>query len=138
MQAPAKESANAGNTDITTSESREETGIALISAERARQVSAEGWTPEHDDAHDLDQMRLAAVAYAYHINSYYSDDNEIKPPPRMWPWGAKWWKPSRNPVRQLVKAGALIAAEIDRLLRARSQGAENELWEARGKEHAEK
>jgi hypothetical protein len=34
-----------------------------------------------------------------------------------WPWDEKWWKPSTNPIRNLVKAGALIAAEIDRLQR---------------------
>jgi hypothetical protein len=32
-----------------------------------------------------------------------------------WPWDQKWWKPSDDPVKNLVKAGALIAAEIDRL-----------------------
>lgn len=34
-----------------------------------------------------------------------------------WPWDEEWWKPSEDPVRNLVKAGALIAAEIDRLQR---------------------
>ena len=32
-----------------------------------------------------------------------------------WPWDFKWWKPSDDPVKDLIKAGALIAAEIDRL-----------------------
>jgi hypothetical protein len=32
-----------------------------------------------------------------------------------WPWDMKWWKPSDDPIKNLVKAGALIAAEIDRL-----------------------
>ena len=36
---------------------------------------------------------------------------------RLWPWSDKWWKPSDDPVRNLVKAGALLAAEIDRLQR---------------------
>jgi hypothetical protein len=32
------------------------------------------------------------------------------------PWGESWWKPTpEDRVRELVKAGALIAAEIDRL-----------------------
>jgi hypothetical protein len=31
------------------------------------------------------------------------------------PWDYKWWKPSKDPIKNLVKAGALIAAEIDRL-----------------------
>lgn len=32
-----------------------------------------------------------------------------------WPWERKWWKPSNEPIKNLIKAGALIAAEIDRL-----------------------
>lgn len=35
--------------------------------------------------------------------------------PDEWPWDPSWWKPSPDPVANLVKAGALIAAEIDRL-----------------------
>lgn len=40
--------------------------------------------------------------------------------PRYWPWEPGWWKPGKgnsyaDRVRELVKAGALIAAEIDRL-----------------------
>jgi hypothetical protein len=39
--------------------------------------------------------------------------------PNDWPkeWNVDWWKPSDDPIRNLVKAGALIAAEIDRLQR---------------------
>jgi len=37
--------------------------------------------------------------------------------PPIWPWEKSWWKPTPNDrVKELVKAGALIAAEIDRLL----------------------
>lgn len=38
--------------------------------------------------------------------------------PELWPWDVRWWKPSPDPERNLVKAGALIAAELDRLARA--------------------
>jgi hypothetical protein len=34
--------------------------------------------------------------------------------PREWPWDSKWWKPGER-IRELEKAGALIAAEIARL-----------------------
>lgn len=37
-----------------------------------------------------------------------------------WPWDAKWWKPSDDPIKNLVKSGALIAAEIDRLQNIKS------------------
>jgi len=38
-------------------------------------------------------------------------------PPAAWPWEWDQWKPSLDPIRNLEKAGALIAAEIDRLRR---------------------
>ena len=84
------------------------TGIELIAEERQRQITAEGWTPEHDDEHDNEQLAQAAACYAM--------------PPRLrgplpWPWDADWWKPGDR-IRELTKAGALIAAEIDRLQRA--------------------
>ena len=88
-------------------------GARLIAAERVRQVTAEGWTPEHDAAHAEDVLAAAAACYAI--------------PPRLrkfpgdlvalWPWAPAYWKPTPDDrVRELVKAGALIAAEIDRLL----------------------
>lgn len=45
-------------------------------------------------------------------------DADHADPPPDWPWDLKrHWKPTPgDPVRQLVKAGALIAAEIDRRL----------------------
>lgn len=89
----------------------EKTGVSLIAKERARQISAEGWTPEHDDEHTSGE--LAGVAAMYIIES------DIIPPrcPVGWPWERSWWKPSQDPIKNLVKAGALIAAEIDRLNR---------------------
>jgi hypothetical protein len=85
-------------------------GVELIAAERQRQVEAEGWTPEHDDEHD-GQMADAAACYLLSDVPEFRDD--------YWPWDAKWWKPTpKDRVRELVKAGALIAAEIDRLNRA--------------------
>lgn len=47
-----------------------------------------------------------------------NEDGTVKPSSK-WPssWHPEWWKPSNDPVRNLVKAGALIAAEIDRIQR---------------------
>lgn len=87
-------------------------GVGLIAAERQRQVEVEGWTPDHDDEHDDGQMARAAARYAM-------GQDERDHYGYAWPWDWKWWKPTpRNRVRELVKAGALIAAEIDRLQRA--------------------
>lgn len=45
-------------------------------------------------------------------------DGSVKlPSTASWPFDASWWKPSNDPIRNLIKAGALIAAEIDRLQR---------------------
>lgn len=44
--------------------------------------------------------------------------------PDEWPWDPSWWKPSPDVVSNLVKAGALIAAEIDRLLASPSAAQE--------------
>lgn len=84
-------------------------GAELIAAERHRQVSAEGWTPEHDDHHTSGELVDAAVAYL-------AEGNPDSGRP-WWPWDESYWKPSTDRVRNLAKAGALIAAEIDRLRR---------------------
>jgi hypothetical protein len=42
--------------------------------------------------------------------------------PEKWPWSLSWWKP-KGRIRNLERAGALIAAEIDRLDRAAKIGA---------------
>jgi len=90
-----------------------QSGIDLISAERNRQMQIEGWTYEHDDLHQLGEMIQAAAAYEVQTLTGCFD---AQPPP-MWPWEKECWKPAKNPVRNLTKAGALIAAEIDRLNR---------------------
>ncbi len=95
-------------------ENNTKTGAELIAAERQRQIDVEGWTPEHDDKHHQGEMADAAACYA--LRSYEPVRGDEKPK-SMWPWAPEWWKPSDDPVRNLVKAGALIAAEIDRLQR---------------------
>ena len=72
-----------------------------VIAERERQKSVEGWTPEHDDEHNDEQLALAAACYA--LGS-----------PTFWPWENRWWK-LKDRRSNLVRAGALILAEIERL-----------------------
>jgi hypothetical protein len=82
-------------------------GVESIAAERKRQIEEEGWTPEHDAQHDRCELSAAAACYAHF--------GWVKPrTPTEWPWDACWWKPTTYR-RDLVKAGALIAAEIDRV-----------------------
>jgi hypothetical protein len=104
-------------------------GADLIAAERRRQVEAEGWTPEHDDEHDDSALLNAARSYelcaAFQLLQHDPEHAEsvlvrrAMDVPPIWPWHPSWWKPSDDPVRNLVKAGALIAAEIDRIQRQR-------------------
>jgi hypothetical protein len=105
---------------------------ADVIAERLRQLTKEGWTPAHDDEHTDESLAQAAACYALPPEardyvSRYDDGKSIgKFVPMRWPgaWSVEWWKshdldsfpePRR---RDLVKAGALILAEIERLDRA--------------------
>ena len=81
-----------------------------VLAERRRQIDAEGWTPEHDDEHTGFELARAGACYAEYGN--WPAHSEI--PPNSWPWPAAWWKPASY-LRNLVKAAALILAEIERL-----------------------
>jgi hypothetical protein len=100
-------------------ESRRISGSEMISTERERQVTSEGWTPEHDDEHDKAELAQAAGYYLHEaiIKTKYGTNSLHYEHPIRWPWEEKSWKPSEDPARNLVKAGALIAAEIDRLSR---------------------
>lgn len=101
-------------------------GIEIIAAERRRQVAVEGWTPEHDDTHSLGEISRAAIAYATRgFYQVYGSNRLVIDSPLGWPWDKKWFKPSADdPMRNLAKAGALIAAEIDRLKRAKAARSE--------------
>lgn len=90
-------------------------GAALIAAERERQLQAEGWTPEHDDEHAHGELAAAAVSYIVISDPDGAGDTGY--PEEVWPWDLSWFKPA-DPIKNLVRAGALIAAEIDRLQRA--------------------
>jgi len=89
-----------------------------VIAERERQKSVEGWTPDHDDAHASGEMASAAAAYAFSAGANPSEANLLGgAPPVLWPWDRDWWKPT-TPRRDAVKAAALLLAEIERLDRA--------------------
>lgn len=99
--------------------------IADIAAERRRQVAVEGWTPGHDDKHEDGEIACAAAAYCISGSNpkFYATMPVIaREMPAVWPWSFEWWKP-KGARHDLVRAGALIVAEIERLdrteLRAR-------------------
>lgn len=78
--------------------------LEAIQAERARQLSEEGWSVEHDDRHSHGEIARAAAAYAAGDSS-------------LWPWEPRGVKLSSDRLRDLAKAGALIVAEMERLMR---------------------
>lgn len=86
--------------------------IDEIAAERERQIDKEGWSKEHDDVHSDGELARAAACYALFAFRGH--------PGYMWTWDWKWWKPT-NPRRNLVKAAALVVAEIERLDRAEAK-----------------
>jgi len=84
--------------------------------ERARQQGSLGWTPNHDDEHAAGELADAAACYALSASGtpleIYRD---------FWPFeGGFKPKGARN---DLVRAAALLIAEIERLDRAEMQAA---------------
>lgn len=116
-------------------------GIELIAEERKRQMEVEGYSIEHDLLHKEGEFLDAAACYMlpnarrptedvtevefvppYAVIYDQTDErgriHKIRVmPPNNWPWHANSWKPTPfDRVRELVKAGALIAAAIDRII----------------------
>ncbi len=96
------------------------TGVQLIAEERQRQIDAKGFTPDVDiksylPKHKRGELALAAIAYADNAANalchevFEEDYLEIA---GIWPWHPTSWNP-KNPRTDLIKAGALIAAQID-------------------------
>lgn len=79
-----------------------------IGEERHRQLTSEGFDDKHDDQYKRDELVDAAIAYL----QYGYPTCTVVPP--FWPWDSGWWKP-KDRRSSLIKAAALIAAEIDRL-----------------------
>ena len=124
-----------------------------IYAERERQLDVEGWTPEHDDEHDAGEMAKAAAVYAYTstLSEFQAEgwrerlrgpltevsiegDKTIVSPGIirvLWPWAPEWFKPNGKR-RDLIKAAALLVAEIERIDRAKARSGEPGKTEGEG------
>jgi hypothetical protein len=83
-----------------------------VAAERQRQIEREGWTPEHDDQHNGGELSEAAICYLQGDERWGYGN-----PHQRWPWERAYWKP-KDRRSNLVRAGALILAEIERFDRA--------------------
>ena len=85
-------------------------GAGLIAAERRRHKEL-GWTAEHDDQHRQGQLGDAAACYAANPDRVGRADIVES----LWPWSPDAWKPTPDDrIHELARAGALLAAEIDR------------------------
>lgn len=101
-------------------------GVEMIAKERLRQIKKEDWTPEHDqEEHDDGSLATAAACYA--MPNEIRNQQVLSDPLwySLWPWDCLWFNPSTNNkegrLKDLRRAGALIAAEIDRLLTQKEQ-----------------
>lgn len=104
---------------------RQPTGYDLIADERERQQTKEGYTHDHDDQHQLGELGQAAHCYwLLGAGSLGNDDQSEVEAPEGWPWEPEDWNPKTR-LRNLVRAGALFQAEIDRLCRTRMQVTES-------------
>ena len=103
-----------------------------VLTERHRQNRHEGYNASHDDEHTDGSLASAAVCYAL-LEPKVEDRAAWEYPgrgecdrqtiyekiPRLWPssWHPRYWKP-KDRRRNLVRAAALILAEIERIDRA--------------------
>ena len=104
------ESVEYTRTDVLKKTSGGNDGASLIMKERQRQIEVEGFDENHDARENLNSLISAAIAYA--VASRQDPDKWTAKD--WWPWDAKWWKPTTRK-RNLEKAGALIAAALDKL-----------------------
>jgi len=96
------------------------TGIEIITEARQHQIDVEGFYSSHDDTHTEGELANAAACYALtdemreHFNDDFGQDQWL----RLWPFELQWLKLTPDDrIKELGKAGGLIAAEIDRLNR---------------------
>ena len=87
-----------------------------VLAERLRQQEIEGFEPDQDDLAQEGQIAAGAACYALWDSAAI---NMLRKEAKagLWPWDESWWNP-KDPRRNLVRAAALLLAEIERLDRA--------------------
>lgn len=102
--------------------------IKDVLGERSRQISVENYSTNHDDQYQNNELVRAASGYVDHVFSRgwtYSDlGSEVyqkEDVPEFWPWNEQHWKP-KSPREDLVRAAALLIAEIERIDRKEAEG----------------
>lgn len=87
------------------------TVIQEIQDERRRQIEDEGWAAAHDDQHMRGELALAAGCYCFW---QFPSSDTSQAARNFWPWADHWFKP-KDMRRDLIRAAALLVAEIERL-----------------------
>jgi hypothetical protein len=109
-----------------------ERALVSVANERRRQIAVEGYARNSDDGYILGELAMAASCYARYAASReraeesrragdpdayardYVQRHRAGTPGPLWPWSAKWWKP-KTTREDLVRAAALLVAEIERI-----------------------
>lgn len=86
-------------------------GVEMIAIERQEQIKKHGFDAEHDDDYTTELLNAVLCIVGNVLNQFMTGV--------FWPWSHEWWERITGHRRkeQLAIAGALIAAEIDRLNR---------------------
>ncbi len=90
-------------------------GVELIAIERKRQIEELGYDYDNDSLYGKNQLADAGICYAMQQSDRDLENEEgVALNVAIWPWDKKYWKPTpEDRVRELTKAGALIASQID-------------------------
>lgn len=90
-------------------------GMTYVIAERVRQIVQKGYTVERDAAfYRPGDFTITRAAIAYAITATLPNGGDVRPN-GWWPWTRGAWKPGPSRKVALIKAAALLIAEIDRL-----------------------
>lgn len=117
--------ANAVEREVKAQAVPEGSAIKDVINERQRQINQEFYSTENDDEYKQNELLRAAVCYAENVvrrgwvfdSNFGPDVYQEEEAPDLWPWDLDFWKP-RNPRRDLVRAAALLIAEIERIDRS--------------------
>ena len=80
--------------------------LRLIQAERENQIVSHGYSTTHDKMWERGELAQAAAVYAMPAQKRRVED---------WPFEKFFYRPELSRVDELIKAAALIVAEIERI-----------------------